>query len=149
MKPTKADIKRAHSIAKAHRCTLHIRKHPHQIWWGECDMPKRHIILHAGALSDRATFYSVLFHELGHQFCYDNYVYPAYHRILDKAHERLTKKEIRAVRLTGWKAELYCDRWAAVQLRTLDSRFKYVGYPVSDEEREEFHDEFLNRHYPL
>lgn len=49
----------------------------------------------------------IIFHELGHKYCYDNDIFHAYHY----------ENDIRLFKLTALKAERYVDRWAAKEMK--------------------------------
>lgn len=50
---------------------------------------------------------AIVFHELGHKYCFDNNIFYHYHY----------EKNVRLFQLTALKAERYVDRWAKKELK--------------------------------
>ena len=77
---------------------------------------------------------SAIFHELGHNYCYENRIYPAYHNL--KHDTNLTKKEKKALVLTAWKAEKYVDNWGQKEMKKHFPNINYiVAYRTKDDKK--------------
>lgn len=64
---------------------------------------------------------TAFFHELGHQHCYENNIYKAFHNI-DTPN---SNKELLAVISTSLKAEKFVDDWASKEVLKYFPFFKY------------------------
>lgn len=60
----------------------------------------------------------IIFHELGHKYCFENNLFVAYHYETDK----------RLFKLTALKAERFVDRWAANEMKKNGFDFEYPMY---------------------
>lgn len=60
----------------------------------------------------------IIFHELGHKYCFDNSKYYNYH------HET----NLRLIKLTALKAERYVDRWAKKEFQKFNFDFEYCMF---------------------
>ena len=59
----------------------------------------------------------ILFHELGHKYCFDNNIFYHYHN----------ETNLRLAKLTALKAERYVDRWANKEMKKLNIE---IAYPM-------------------
>jgi hypothetical protein len=109
-------------------------------WGGYARSHKSQIVVNRNE-EDVAFFLSVLFHEAGHVHCFRNRIYPAYHGIWGIS--MLSKKEKRAVVLTGWKAEQYVDRWAEKEMKKHFPKYKFIGTYKGEDDRKWLHDNHL------
>lgn len=78
----------------------------------------------------------IIFHELGHKYCYDNNKFYGYHN-------ETTNK---IVRLTGLRAERYVDRWAAKEMLKNGFEIEYPFY-YSGKEMGNTLKKYLNENY--
>jgi len=70
---------------------------------------------------------SLLFHELGHFYCYDTLKYKEYHYGFYK--KNITEKEIKSMVRTALKAELYVENWGKKEMKLYFPNMKYImGY---------------------
>lgn len=85
------------------------------------------------------------FHELGHIYCYINSIYKKYH--YSKPYNKLTKKDKKAVRLTGFKAECFVERWAEKEMKKYYPSMKYRAYYGNEESKKWLRENHLNKWY--
>lgn len=98
-----------------------------EIFWGRCSYTEGKIFLNTGLKNNKKRMICVLFHELGHIYCYKNKIWDSYH--YNKRISELTSKEKRLVILTGLKAERWVERWAEKEVKKYFPRIKYpFGY---------------------
>jgi hypothetical protein len=57
----------------------------------------------------------ILFHELGHKYCFDNNIFYHYHN----------ETNLRLAKLTALKAERYVDRWANKEMKKFNIEIDY------------------------
>jgi hypothetical protein len=114
------------------------------IAYGESCCTNKRTINISSKVKNINKFVFCLFHEAGHFYCYDNHIYPAYHRCM--ATQFMTQKQKRALILTAWKAEKYVDNWANSEMKKyfpeLDEMESYT-----ENYKAIFHSEWLYKHY--
>lgn len=68
---------------------------------------------------------TVLFHELGHFYCYDNKIFKGYHYGFYK--NKISEDELKAMVRTAIRAEAYVDKWGMVEMKKYFPDHKYRG----------------------
>jgi hypothetical protein len=86
---------------------------------GYLDYKNKKLIVN-GDLSKRDLI-SLVFHELGHLYCYNNKKYKSFHVVGD-----LTEIEKKTRVLTAWKAEKYVDDWGEKEMKKYYPKLKYI-----------------------
>lgn len=93
--------------------------------WGSCYYTDGIIIINSKFKNNKQKFYNILFHEIGHIYCYQNNIWKNYH--LNKI--QLTKREKSLILKTGLKAERWIDNWAEKEMKKWFPKMKYnKGY---------------------
>jgi hypothetical protein len=123
---TKRTLKEARRLAREYDAIVKIVPKIQGNAWGYVILKDRKIILSSEKINnDPSILFGLIFHECGHLHCIDKGIWPAYHAT--------TKINLKAFRLTAWKAELWIDRWAKKKLKQYNSSLKYKnGYDKSD-----------------
>lgn len=89
--------------------------------YGLAHLEKSSIRLNSAIDASEASFFSALFHEIGHIHCYKNNIWPVYHkRKID------TAALLRAFKLTAYKAECWIDKWAEKEMKKHLPSLNYV-----------------------
>lgn len=72
----------------------------------------------------RKELLSILFHELGHIYCYRNGIWKNYHHCKNQ----YSKEGLLKIRRIAIKAERWIDNWAEKELAQYDARCPYQAY---------------------
>lgn len=93
---------------------------------GLCSYTEGIIYLHPKLKNNLVLACKVLYHEVGHIYCYDNGIWKSYHV---KDDNNLTKRKLNLLLKTALKAERWVDRWAEKRIKELNPKMKfYKGY---------------------
>ena len=97
----------------------------------EIDLPKRRILIDLEEVTSIEWFWSLIFHELAHMWCYDNDVYYIYH------HDSLAPERMAIyVRKMGFKIEQYVDSEGAEWMKEYFPDMQYMpSYRDCEEDR--------------
>lgn len=93
----------------------------------------------------RVQLLSTFFHELGHIYCYLKGKYKQYH--YSKSYKNLTKKEKKAIILTGYRAEKYVERFGENELKKLYPHLKYRDFYGTEYSRLWLYNNYLKKYY--
>lgn len=97
---------------------------------GECTYTKGYITLNEKLKKDYSLAIKVLYHEVGHIYCYKNGIWKSYHNEDDN---NLTKKQKELIRRTGLKAERWVDDWASKRIKEQYPRLRFfLGYKTEE-----------------
>lgn len=108
----------------------------------EVDVNDRHIIIDLYEIKDLNTFWSMVFHELAHMYCYDNEIFYTYH------YENLTEKEMgKYIRKMGLKIERFVDRLGMKLMKEHGFEIDYVPAYLSKEDVE-WYKQWIEKTYP-
>lgn len=113
---------------------------------GECsdvDIYTRDINIDMCKATNRSLFYSFLFHEIGHIYCYDNKKYIKYHSDCD---DDLDEMSI-YVRKYGLRAERFVDKIGAELMKLYFPDTEYQSCYSKAEDVKWYHD-WVERTYP-
>lgn len=103
----------------------------------------REIIIDTLHVNTKNKFWSIVFHELAHFYCWDNDIYYEYHA------DRLPKKEMaKYIRKMGLKAERFVDTMGEKLMKEYGFKMKYVKAYRSKEDVKWYKD-WIEEHYPL
>lgn len=109
---------------------------------GECDFVTGTIHLNykhcqSISLKDRA---QLLFHELGHIYCFNNNIWSSYH-----TSKRLTRARKQKIIYTALKAEKWVDMWAEQQYALYYPNFKFERFYNNSQIVKAFREHFLTQ----
>jgi hypothetical protein len=89
------------------------KKHLNNI--AEYDDNNKTIIVNTEYKKNMNVLIPILFHELGHKYCFEKKIFYHYH----------IETNLRLIKLTGLRAERYVDRWAKKEMEKLNIKIIY------------------------
>ena len=139
-KPNLRDFKKADEICKGFRA---------KVFFGysgdgsEVDVEERHINIDLEEVSSVNVFWSLVFHELAHIWCWDNEKYITYHA------DSLSPKEMsKYIRRNGLKIEQYVDKIGERLMKDYFPDIPFMGcYESAGDVR--WYRTWVKRNYPL
>lgn len=103
------------------------------------------IIVTPKGLQSREVALTTVFHELGHIHCHENNLYRGYH--YTKEYRNLTKEDKRILRLTGFKAECYVEKWGKQEMKKYYPYIKYCMFYGDEYSRKWLNNSYLNVYF--
>ncbi len=109
-------------------------------YYGRCWYEKGVVYLNYDKLYDNEKRkLQVLFHELGHIYCYRNKIWKSYHT------RPRTRQQKRKLIATGLKAERWIDNWAEKEIRKYIPGFIFVKGYNNKEKVKYYREEYLGQ----
>jgi hypothetical protein len=113
------------------------------LWWGQSQYTEGIVRLNYHALKhDDKLKAQVLFHELGHIWCYENGIWESYHQ----KYEPRTRREKERFLRTALKAERWIDRWAEKKVKEIYPDHIYRWGYLNKENVKLFKDKHLTKY---
>ncbi|MEK6829045.1 MAG: ImmA/IrrE family metallo-endopeptidase [Nanoarchaeota archaeon] len=117
-----AYIKEAINIAHRFDVSVRFVKMDSKHFYGFSEARERKIFI-SDSIKKTEEILSTIFHEIGHVYCYDNNIFPLYHKAQYK--NKFTINEKKGLWLTALRAERYVDEWAKKQMNNYFPEFKF------------------------
>lgn len=138
--PSKKHFKKATELCRTYQATISFG---YTGEGSEVDVDTRQIVIDLSEMKNEHQFWSEVFHEIAHLYCYDNGIYYIYH------HDCLSDKEMaKYVRRFGLKIERYVDKMGERLAKELGFRFRYKPNYQSESDAK-WYREWIERTYPL
>lgn len=102
-------------------------------------------VLLIGRSKDKAEMLSTFFHELGHYYCWENGIWPSYHRWrFRKDLPIFNARELRYIVRTGLRTERWVDNWGKATMKLYYPELRYRTTYRSKESVKWYNENFLD-----
>lgn len=142
-KPNIRDFKKAASIGKQFEVDVHFA---YTGEGSEADVEERYVVIDLDECPSIDYFWSLVFHEIGHVWCYDNGKYVKYHDI-DYMNSN-SKRFAKYIRRNGLKAERFVDNIGRRLAKESGIKFTYKAAYKSKRDVEWYRN-WVERNFPL